>query len=742
MLESVQRSSALAEAIGYSQLSRLNVTANGDTRVTGGMAVTGNYFSGLGVRMALGRPLVSDDDTEGGSTAAVISYRLWERAFGLDSAAMGKTIYINRTPYVVVGVTAREFFGVSVTGMHRVPEVDVTLPIRVKERIDSAPGKSAEWRGEDLCWVQMMGRLKPGSGPGAVAAQLWPLVLANLPEAAAREVRGEAPRVDAQPGSRGLDYGRKQFTDPLKVLAAVVGLALLMACANLAGLLLARAAARRREITIRLAVGAGRWRLIRQLLMESALHSVGGAAAGLLVGRWGLQALLAMLRAGRFALPVEVHLDWRVLGFAAAISMLTTLLFGLAPALRATRVDLAHGLKDDTPLRTAKGRLGGAPMLVALQIAVALLLAVGATLAVRSLGNLHAIPLGFNATRVVTFGLDAGRNGYDDTRCAALYARLLEQFNRTPGVVAASGSTETPMTGFSSNTTIYVDGARRGAPKINGISERFLDLLQIPLVAGRGLEARDMNGTHVAVINQSAARRYFGGGPAIGRSFRWEKTGGWEVQVVGVVKDAKYDRLRDDPPATLYVPWTQMPWGAATQLDFEVRTAGDPAAAMAAIRRVVRDADRLLPVMDIKAMEQLIDEALEQERLLAFLVGLFGAITLVLACVGLYGMVAYSVAGRTREIGLRMALGADRAAVLGMILRQVLWTAGGGIAIGLPAALVATRVVQSLLYGVKANDTVSFVAAAGMVLAVAALAVVVPARRAMATDPVRALRYE
>ncbi|MGD0773556.1 MAG: ABC transporter permease [Candidatus Solibacter sp.] len=742
MFESARRSGVLAEAIGYSQLPRLNVMANGESRVTGGMAVTGNYFSGLGVRMALGRPLVADDDSEGGATAAVISYRLWERVFGLDPAAAGKTIYINRTPYVVVGVTAREFFGVSVTGMFLAPEIDVTLPIQLKERIDGAPDRGSEWRSVDLCWVQMMGRLKPGSGPGAVAAQLWPLVAANLPEAAARQVRGEAPRVDAQSGSHGLGYARTQFQNPLKVLAAVVGLALLMACANLAGLLLARAAARRREITIRLAVGAGRWRLVRQLLMESALLSAGGAAAGLLVGRWGLQLLLAMVRVGQFALPVEVHLDPRVLGFAAAVSMLTTVLFGLAPALRATRVDLAHGLKEDTPLRAAKGRIGGTQMLVALQIAVALLLTVGATLAVRSLANLRAIPLGFNATRVVTFGLDAGRNGYDEARSTALYTRLLEEFNRTPGVVAAGGSTSTPMSGYSSNTAISVEGGHRGAPKVNGISERFLDLFQIPLVAGRGLEARDMSGARVAVINESMMRRYFGGGPAIGRSFRWERKGGWDVQVVGIVKDAKYDRLRDDPPATIYVPWTQMPWGAARQLDFEVRTAGDANAAMAAVRRVVRDADRMLPVMDIKSMEQMIDEALEQERLLAWLVGLFGAITLVLASVGLYGMVAYSVTGRTREIGLRMALGADRGAVLGMILRQVLLTAGGGIAIGLAAALGATRVVRSLLYGVKANDATSFLAAAGMVLAVAVLAVAVPARRAMAVDPVRALRYE
>ena len=333
MFESARRSGILAETIGYSQLPRLNVMTNGESRVTGGMAVSGNYFSGLGVRMALGRPLVADDDSEGGTTAAVISYRLWERAFGLDPAVVGRTMYINRRPYQVVGVTAREFYGISVTGLFLAPEIDVTLPIQMKEQIDGAPDRGNEWRSADLCWVQMMGRLKPGSGAASVAAQLSPLVLANLPEAAAADLRGEAPKVDAEPGSHGLEYGRTRFRDPLKVMAGVVGLALLMACANLAGLLLARAAARRQEITIRLAVGAGRWRLVRQLLVESALLSAGGAAAGLLLGRWGLQALLAIARAGRFSLPVDIHLDLRVLGFAAAVSLLTTVLFGLAPGI-------------------------------------------------------------------------------------------------------------------------------------------------------------------------------------------------------------------------------------------------------------------------------------------------------------------------------------------------------------------------------------------------------------------------
>lgn len=741
VLLAARKSGLLADTIGFSQLPRLTVMAAGNSLLTGGVAVTGGYFTGLGVRMALGRPLTADNDTEGGVPAAVISYRLWERAFGLDPRAAGKTIYINRRPHILVGVTAREFFGVSVTGMHRAPEIDVTLPIALREQVEGGPVSYLNWFG-DMCWIQMMGRLKPGTTPEAVSAQMAPLVLANLPDAPARELRREAMRVEVQPGRRGLGYAAAQYKNPLTVLTGVVGLALLMACANLAGLLLARAAQRRKEITIRLAVGAVRWRLIRQLLMESALLSAAGAAAGLLVGRWGLQALLAMAKAGRFALPVEVNLDFRVLAFAAAVSMLTTLLFGLAPALRATRVDLAYGLKEDAPRQNLRRGLGGAQVLVAVQIAVAVLLTVGATLAVRSLAKLHAIPLGFNASRVVTFGLDAGRNGYDQARSMALYVRLLEEMNRTSGIVAASASTETPMSGYSSNTTVTVDGVKRGSPKLNGISERFLDLLQIAVLAGRGLDARDLHGARVAVINQTAARNLFGGAPAVGRSFRWANTDGWDVQVVGVVKDAKYDRLKGDLPSTIYVPWTQMPYGKVTSLGFEVRTAGDPSVAMAAIRRLVRDADSMLPVMDLKLMEQLIDEGLEQERMLAWLVGLFGAITLVLACVGLYGMVSYSVTGRTREIGLRMALGAGRATVLAMILRQVLLTAGGGIVLGIAAALVGTRVVQSLLYGVKPDDTLSFVAAAVMVLAVAALAVAVPARRALSVDPVRALRYE
>ncbi len=743
MFESVRHSGALAEVIGYSQMPRLTLTVNGESRIVGGLAASGNYFRALGVNMALGRPLEGDDDREGGAPAVVISDRLWEGAFGGDPAAVGKTVYINRSPHVIVGVTPREFFGISVLGFFLAESVDITMPISARERIDPARKGMPSWRSGELMWVQMMGRLKPGSG-AAVAAQLAPLVRGALPESAASFMRGQDTRVEATPGIHGLEYGRSRFKDPFRVLAVVVALTLLMACANLAGLLLARSTTRAREIATRLAVGAGRGRLVRQLLTESALLSMGGAAGGLLLAWGGLRGLHAVTATSRFAIPVDVPLDARVLAFTAAVALVTTLLFGLAPALRTTRVNLARGMKEESGGAAGHGRSGALRGLVAVQIAVALLLVTGATLATRTLLNVRAIPLGFSPRRLTVFTIDAGRSGYNEARRTALYTHLLEEFNRTAGVVSASASNEIPMSGFNSSSTLLPDHSTRGqSSRLNGISERFFETLRIPLAAGRTFTARDLNGPRLAILNERAARQFFGTPAAVGRRFRWarkEELG--DVEVVGVVKDAKYDKLKDDPPATTYVPWTQTPWGNPSQLGFEVLTAGDPAAAMEEIRRTVRDADPMLPLIDLKTMERQIDDAMEQERLLASLVGLFGGITLVLACVGLYGMVAYMVAARTREIGVRMALGADRSDVLGMVVRQVAATAAAGLALGIPAAWAGLRFAQSLLYGVKAHDGASFALAAAVVTAVAAAAALGPARKAMKIDPVRALRYE
>ncbi|HXA50759.1 MAG TPA: FtsX-like permease family protein, partial [Candidatus Acidoferrum sp.] len=542
--------------------------------------------------------------------------------------------------------------------------------------------------------------------------------------------------------NHGLDFGRARFKDPFQVLAVVVSLTLLMACANLAGLFLARSTTRAREISIRLAVGASRARLVRQLLVESALLAIGGAIGGLLLAWWGVHALLAFTAGGHFAIPVDVPLDARVLGFTAAIAMFTTLLFGLAPALRATRVELASGMKQGIAADASHGRFGALRGLVAVQIAVALLLVVGATLATRTLVNVRKIPLGFNARNLTVFSIDAGRNGYDSTHRTALYTRLIESFQTTPGVLSATASAEIPMSGLSSSNALFPEGASKPqSVRLNGVSEGFFETLRIPLVAGRVLTARDMTGPPVAVINERAARLLFDTPLAVGRRFRWKPKED-AVEIVGVVKDAKYDRLKGDAPATTYVPWTQEPWGKPASLGFTIATPGDAGAALAAIRRTVHDADPMLPLLGVKTMERQIDEAMEQERLLASLVSTFGGITLVLACVGLYGMMAYTVNRRTREIGVRVALGADRGDVIGIVARQMAATTAAGLAIGLPAAWTAGRFVESMLYGVKAHDAASFAAGAGIVIVVSAIAAAGPLRRALQIDPVRALRDE
>jgi predicted permease len=739
-------SQTLSDTFGFSHLGRINVTANGEPRVAGGLLVSGNYFSGLGVSALLGRPIVADDDTVDGVPAAVVSYRFWERAFGLDRAVIGRTIYINRQPSVVVGVMPREFFGVSAGGFVATPEVDVTLPIRFRDRIDRGSRTPTPFFAPDRFWIQMMGRVGPSADERAVQAELTAMLTGNMPEAILRNPLTGAVRVEFEAGSQGLDYLRQRYRQPLLILMTVVGLTLLMACANLAGLLMARATARRKEITLRLALGAGRRRLVWQLLVEGALLSLGGAAAGLLLAFWGVDALLSMVSSGPVAITLQVRPDARILGFTAAISLLATLLFGLAPALRATRLNLADGMKEDTPLVRGNRRFGPVRTLVTAQIAVALLLLAGATLFARSLANLRAIPLGFNSKNVVLFGLAPGRSGYDEVRGNQLYEQVLERLNRMPRVIGASLSAYTPISGFVDTGEIQVEGgdSRKAAgTTINCIGPNFFDVMRIRLLLGRGIDQRDLgSASKVAVINEACARRYFGSGSPVGKRFRWRGEPNWGIQVVGLVKDAKYHQLRGDSPPTVYVPYTQSQGYWLQQANFEVRIAGDPAAAVAAIRAAVHEVDRTLPLSDVKTMEAQIDEALAQERLFASLVTLFGAITLVLACVGLYGLVSYSVAGRTHEIGVRMALGADRLGVLRMILSQVAVTTAAGLAVGVPATLALASVVQSQLYGVEAHDPFAILAAAAGVTAVALLAAFFPARRAMRIDPVRALRHE
>jgi predicted permease len=735
------QSRTISGVMGFSPLGQVNVAANGQALASGAMVVSGNYFQALGVSPILGRALSEDDDTSGGLPSAVISYRFWDRAFGLDPGAIGKTIYVNGQPCIVIGVTPSEFFGVSAGGFMTMPEVDITLPIRAHERLDGSGSRRIAWFRDDLFWIQIMARLGSPAAEGAARSELAALIRANLPADTIRSFGTEVPHTFLDPGSQGLGSLRGAYRQPLVILMAVVALTLLMACANLAGLLLARATARRREISLRMAVGAGRGRLVRQLLVEGAVLSVFGMLAGLALAWWGVRALVALVSTSSAPIPVAVSPDLRILGFTAAVSLVTTLLFALAPAIRATRVDVTSALKDEAQAAGHR-RFGAGRVLVAVQVAVALVLLCGATLFTRSLANLHALPLGFKPQGIVLFDLSPGKSGYDEVHGNQLYARVLEGVKQVRGVTGATASVQRLMAGYVSNGPVYIEGGKRVRSLFNYVGPDFFSVMAIPVVYGRGIELRDIGSPQrVAVVNESFARRAFPDQSPLGRRFRWSPKRETYVEIVGVVKDAKYDRLKRDAGATIYAPYTQG-WDWPQQMAFEVRTVASAADAVAAIRRTIASIDRMLPVTDIKTQEAQIDDSLSQERLFASIVGAFSAITLILACVGLYGSVAYTVTRRTRELGVRMALGACRLAVLRMLLGQVAVTIAGGLAIGLPATWALTRIIESQIYGIKPHDATALFTASAGVAAISLLAAWIPARRATHIDPARALRCD
>mgnify|MGYP000947951239 CR=1 FL=1 len=731
----------LADVAGFSSIGRANVSGNGQALATGGMFVSGNYYSTLGVVPLLGRAISSDDDTTEGLPSAVISYRFWERMFALDPGAIGKTLYVNGEPCVVVGVAPKEFFGISAGALYRTTD-DITLPIRAKERL-IVGRKRLSWFGDDFFWIQILGRRKPGVSDDAVRSELARLHLANLSESKQRQMGADLPRIYVDEARRGLGSARDAYRRPLMVLMAASGMMLLVACVNLAALLSARATARRKEILLRLAVGASRGRLVRQLLVEGALLSVLGAAAGLFVAYQGVRALVALAESGMTPIVAPIGPDARVLGFTAAVTFATTFLFALAPALRATRVDLSSGLKDDPTGRALLRRFTAGPVLASVQVALALVLIAGATLFTRSLANLRALPLGFNAHNLLLFDVAPGQNRYDETRGNQFYSQLRERLRQTRGVVGATLSFRL-LTGYTSSDQITIDGQEKKAyTNLNFAGPDFFEVMGIPLVLGRGFDMRDLApNRRVAVISESLARGSFGPGSPLGRRFRLSSDEKSDIEVIGVAKDAKYYKVRGKAPDVVYAPYTQCPWGWPQQMTFEVRYAGSAAEAITGVRQAVTEIDRTMPIMDLKTQQAQMNDTMLDERLFASLVSLFGAVTLLLACIGLYGLVAYSVTSRTREIGVRIALGAGAGSVVRLALGQVVVSVAAGLAIGLLATWALTRVIASHLYGVKPHDPGSLAFAGAVVVVVAMFAAWLPARRAAGIAPVEALRCE
>ena len=748
----------------------LNVNADGQADVANGQAVTGNYYTGLGVQPAIGRLLTDDDDKAGAPPVAVLSYRYWQKRFAGDAAVVGKQINLNNLAFTIVGVSAVGFDGTMGVGTTQ----DVTIPVSIEPQL-YADKKNSYLNGAGMWWLRIMGRLKPGVTAAQAEGQLENAFLQSVLEhRAARQAAAKAnggnvvsdldpkqyPKLVADPGGQGEMYIRRYYAPSLYLLLGVVGLVLLIACANVANLLLSRAGGRQKEIGLRLALGASRWRLIRQLLTESVLLSLLGGFFGIVFAVWIKDGLLAVSLWGGRAMPaLEPRLDWRVLGFTLALSLLTGIVFGLAPAWRTTKVNLTPSLKDGARASTSIHRSLLSRGLVVVQVALSLLLLVGAGLFVRTLLNLQRVDPGFNTQNLLLFGVQPSLIGYKDEKLRQLYTQISERMEAVPGVQAVTFS-RLPLLSFSStSSSVFLREALSATPDAEGrikpsgegyrhtVRDNFLDAMGIPLLAGRTFGPQDTaNSPRVAVVNQTFANKYFPNQNPIGKRFTFDNAKPDEIEIIGLCKDAKYTSQRDDIPPTVYASYRQeRPMSDAV---FEVRTAGDPAAAIASVRSVVREIDPNLPVLDVKTQVQQADETLRMERLFAKLLTLFALLAQQLAAIGLFGVLAYMVSQRTHEIGIRMALGASRANVLKMIVLQGMVLALLGVALGLIGAYVLTQYLESwvglskMLFGVKVSDPLTYGVIAVLLTVVAFIACYIPARRATKVDPLVALRYE
>ena len=726
--------------------NRWKVALNGETELVSGQVVTGDYFSVLGVNTMLGRALtIEDDKIPKGHPVAVISHAYWRRRFGQDPGVLGKSITINLTPFTIVGVTSPEFFGLQ-TGR----STEIFAPMAMHPLVGSGGSLSdrAFW------WnLPIVGRLKPGVSIEQARAELEVLHRQFLAESGMKpeRQRDSFARVELAPAGTGMAELRKEFSSPLKALMVMVALALLIACANIANLLLSRATARRKEITIRLALGASRLRLVRQLFTESLLLAMLGGVLGLFLAAWGAQFLVSFIPAGAAPLTLHFNLDARILCFTAVISLLTGILFGLAPALRATNGDLNGALKDNT--RSPGGRLarlGLGRALIVFQIALSLLLLIGAGLFVRSLQKLRQVETGFNGqNQVLLFSIDCYGTVYKGARLAALHQELLGRMSALPGVHSASLSTASPIVGVDGASRISLTESAQNRMNredeevgVNAVGPKYFETMGISLVAGRDLLPEDSEqAPKVAVVSENMARHYFPDENPLGKHFSFGAAPQTErYEIIGVVKEAKFGGLRQKNRLIVYLS-NQQSW-TRPAINFALRAAGDPANLIAAVRHEIQSAGKDIPVTKLKTLAAQVDESLAKERLVAMLSGFFGLLALLLACIGVYGLLSNAVSRRTNEIGIRMALGARAGDVFRLVMRETMLLVLIGVALGLGAAASTTRLISSLLFGLTSTDPMTMVLAALSLTAVAAFAGYLPARRASRVEPLVALRHE
>jgi predicted permease len=716
----------------------LNLSERGQTERIHGLQVSGNYFSTLRLTPALGRGfLLAEERAPDANPVAVLSYGLWRRRFGADPSVVGKEITLNGQGYTVVGVAPAEF-----TGTIRGAAPDIYVPIKPENN-------------RHKYWLLLMGRLKPGvSGEQAQAAMnvLGPQIARHYPRP------DGSPRVESpfllEDGSQGHTYLLVKLSFPLKMLMGIVALVLLIACANVANLLLARARTRRKEIAIRMAIGAGRGRLVRQMLTESLLLAGLGGGLGLwLAGPIGKLLASFTPPVGRgFSTPLSLEggVDARVLVFTFCLSLLAGIIFGLAPALGASRTSLVTALKDGAGDGAGLRRFNPRKLLVIAQVALSFLVLIGAGLCVRSLQRLQAIDAGFDPARTLVMSLDLGLSGYDEARGQIFYQQLVERVTSLPGVESASLAQLTPLSDDLLTRSTAIEGYQpQPGEKMsffyNVVSPRYFETLRTSLVSGRDFKPQDSAGApQVVIINETLARRYFPNGDALGKrlifgAYRGAPIPLQRLEIVGVIKDSKYMDLTEQPRRMMFLPLAQ---SYRPEMRLHVRTAQDPTAMIAAVRRESQKLDANLPAYNVKTMEEQKDRSLYTARMAATLLSVFGGLALLLASVGLYGVMAYVVGQRRREIGVRLALGARQRDVFGLVIKEGMALVAAGVALGLAGAVAGTRLLTTFLYGIEPTDAATFIGVALLLAAVALLANYLPARRAAQTDPMRALRVE
>jgi macrolide transport system ATP-binding/permease protein len=745
--ELFQKSDAVFSSVfAYCPTGSLNLTSKGQSDLARGEYISGDYFRGLAVPPVAGRLIIPDDDRAGAPAVAVISAALSQRRFGGPANATGQSILLNNIPFTVVGVTPPEFFGVDPAAA---PELYLPLHTNLLLEASNPFGERAQsYLEQHYYWIEMMGRVRPGVGIVQAQSSLAPPFQQWVASTATNDrQRANLPALVVREGAGGLDHLRRKYSKPLYVLMMMVGLILIIACANVANLLLARAAGRRREIALRLSVGAGRFRIIRQMLTESVLLASFGGGLGVLFAVWGIRFLTLLLANGKTNFTLHAELNWDVLGVTVALSLLTGILFGLAPAMQSTRVDVTSALKE-----TQAGQPGGwrsfrrvslSQGLVVAQIAVSLLMLVAAGLFVRTLSNLQSIEVGFNRENVLLFELDARKAGHKDPEIAAFYGDLQKRFSAIPGVRNASLS-NSPLIEAGHGTDVSVRGKPVDpANRFLTVGPAFFTTMQIPILAGREIEERDHAGSPaVGVINEVFAKANFGDENPLGQHLTFGVgASARDIEIVGVSKNTRYGGLKRDIPPVVYVPYDQG-YPPPRDMAYALRTAGDPLAYVNTVREIVRQADTRVPLANVKTQSAEIEQTINQEIVFAELCTVFAMLALVIACVGLYGMVSHNVARRTGEIGIRMALGAQRASVVRMILGQVFVLAAVGLAIGMPTALGTSKFVESFLFGLKPNDPLALTLAVVTLLGAALLAGYAPARRASRIDPMVALRHE